>query len=131
MFETVTKKLLNQYGLKTLAKGDQNYIEIYEGDAFKRDMSYHQGITWTWLLGLYFNAMKNRIKYEKRKTVKKELEEKLRNFKKVTKQTFVKEIKERGMIGNLSELHDSKTPYTPKGAPAQCWSVAEVFRIIL
>jgi len=131
VFETVTKKLFNKYGLKTLAKGEKNYIEVYEGDSFKRDMSYHQGITWTWLLGVYFNAMKNRIKYENRKTVKKKLEEDLENFKNVTKQTFVKEINERGMIGNLSELHDSKTPYNPKGAPAQCWSVAEVFRIIL
>ena len=45
MFETVTKKLLNNYGLKTLAKGDPNYVEVYQGDSFRRDMSYHQGIT--------------------------------------------------------------------------------------
>ena len=58
MFETVTKKLLNKYGLKTLAKGEENYIDIYEGNSFKRDFSYHQGITWTWLLGLYYNCLK-------------------------------------------------------------------------
>ena len=52
VFDTVTKKLLNNYGLKTLAKGEKDYIEVYEGDTFKRDMSYHQGITWPWLLGL-------------------------------------------------------------------------------
>ena len=35
------------------------------------------------------------------------------------------------MIGSIAEIYDSKKPYTPKGAPAQAWSVAEVFRIIL
>ena len=37
---------------------------MYEGDAFKRDSSYHQGITWVWLLGLYYNALKNSFKAE-------------------------------------------------------------------
>ena len=50
-FEIINnKKLLNKYGLKTLAKGEKGYIDIYEGDGFKRDSSYHQGITWPWLL---------------------------------------------------------------------------------
>ena len=47
---TVEKKLLTDYGLRTLAKGEQNYVEIYEGDPFKRDASYHQGPVWPWLL---------------------------------------------------------------------------------
>ena len=80
IINVVEKKLLNNYGLKSLAKGEPNYIEIYEGDSFKRDMSYHQGITWTWLLGLYFDALKNMIKAEKRKTYKAKLEEKLKTF---------------------------------------------------
>ena len=43
---------------------------------------------------------------------------------------FSKEIKDRGCVGSISELYDSKTPFLPKGAVAQAWSVAEVFRII-
>jgi len=50
IIEVVDKKLLNKYGLKTLAKGEKGYVDIYEGDGFKRDSSYHQGITWPWLL---------------------------------------------------------------------------------
>ena len=50
ILDTVTKKLLTPYGLKTLAKGESGYRDIYEGDVLKRDMSYHQGITWPWLL---------------------------------------------------------------------------------
>lgn len=130
IIDTVEKKLLNSYGLKSLAKGEPNYIDIYEGDSFKRDMSYHQGITWTWLLGLYYDALRNMVKLEKRKTYKAKLEEKLETFiEKITK-TFGKEINQRGCIGSIAEIYDSVKPYEPKGAIAQAWSVAEILRII-
>lgn len=131
MFNTVTKKLLNNYGLKTLAKGEENYIEVYEGDSFKRDMSYHQGITWPWLLGLYYDALKNVMQSQKNKANRKAYEEKLEQFIEKTTQTFTKAIDNDAVIGSISELYDSKKPYLPKGAPAQAWSVAEVYRIIL
>lgn len=130
-FETVTKKLLNLYGLKTLSKGEENYTEIYEGDSFKRDSSYHQGITWPWLLGIYNDAFKNIIKYEKSKIKKKELEVRHSKFVNDIKETFTKELKEGKTVGSISELYDSKKPFEAKGAFAQGWSVAEVFRIIL
>jgi len=37
---------------------------------------------------------------------------------------------ERGTIGSIGEIYDSKMPNLPKGAIAQAWSVAEIFRII-
>ena len=37
---------------------------------------------------------------------------------------------ERGTIGSIGEIYDSKTPNLPKGTMAQAWSVAEIFRII-
>ena len=126
----VEKKLLNNYGLKSLAKGEKNYVDIYEGDNFKRDASYHQGITWPWLLGLYYNALRNMKEVQKDKEKKKELETKISDFKKKVEKVFSKEIGERGCIGSIAEIYDSKTPYLPKGAVAQAWSVAEVFRII-
>ena len=131
MMETVTKKLLNPYGLKTLAKGEENYIEIYEGELFKRDMSYHQGITWPWLLGLYANSKKAMIKSCKDTKKKKQWQKEYDEFKQNLNKTYTKAFYEEGMIGSIAELHDSKPPYLPKGALAQGWSVAEVFRIIL
>ena len=131
IINVVEKKLLNNYGLKSLAKGEPNYIEIYEGDSFKRDMSYHQGITWTWLLGLYFNSLRNMIKSEKRKTYKAKLEEKLEKFVNTTTKTFKKEINERGCLGSIAEIYDSVKPFEPKGAIAQAWSIAEILRMFL
>ena len=130
IIDTVEKKLLNNYGLKTLAKGEENYVDTYEGDGFRRDMSYHQGITWPWLLGLYHDAVRNMKYAETNKEEKEKIESKLNDIKKKAEKTFTKELNERGCIGSISELYDSKRPNLPKGAFAQCWSVAEIFRII-
>lgn len=130
IIETVEKKLLNSYGLKTLAKGEENYTDIYEGDSFQRDMHYHQGITWPWLLGLYYDSLKNMIKNEKRKTNKAKLEEKLAKFIEKIEKTFEKEIEERGCIGSIAEIYDSKKPQEPKGTISQAWSVSEIIRIL-
>lgn len=132
MFNTVTKKLLNNYGLKTLAKGERNYIETYEGDSFRRDMSYHQGITWPWLLGIYYDSFKKIVEAEKIKTKKKELEDKLTKFVQNVEKTFIKEFTTEGKtIGGIAEIYDSVKPYEARGTINQAWSVAEVFRIIL
>ena len=131
VMNTVTKKLLNKYGLKTLAKGEEGYVEVYEGDPYKRDTSYHQGITWVWLLGLYYDAYKNMIKGEKLKTEKAKLQKELDKFIENTYKVFKNDLYNQGMIGSISELYDSRVPQLPKGAMAQAWSVAEVLRIIL
>ena len=131
IINVVEKKLLNNYGLKTLAKGEENYVEIYEGGPEQRDKSYHQGITWTWLLGLYYNSLKNMIEYTKHKREKQQLETKLEKFREQVTKTFKIEFYQNGCIDSISELYDSVKPQLPKGAFAQGWSVAEVFRIIL
>ena len=48
----------------------------------------------------------------------------------MARNTFTKELYERGTIGSISEIYDSKAPCLPKGTMAQAWSVAETFRII-
>ena len=131
IMSVVDKKLLTSFGLRTLAKGEPNYVEIYEGDAFKRDASYHQGPVWPWLLGLYYNSLKNMIKVEKGKAKKQKLEEKLEKFCKTTEETFLNIIDKDGVIGSIGEIYDTKEPYSSKASPAQAWSVAEVYRIIL
>lgn len=131
IMNVVEKKLLNNYGLKTLAKGETHYVEIYQGDGYQRDTSYHQGITWPWLLGLYYDALKNQVKTVKTKKRKKELEEKIDKLVEKTTKTFKKAMEEEGCIGSISELYDSAKPQLPKGAFAQGWSVAQIFKIIL
>lgn len=130
MLKTVSKELYTKYGLATLSKKDPKYIAVYEGDGFKRDTSYHQGITWPWLAGLYVESYKTIIKNEKNKTEKKRLEEEYEKIISNYKKAFAQAMKE-GAIGTISELYDSKPPYLPKGAFAQAWSVSEVIKIML
>ena len=128
--ETCKSKLLTKYGLRTLAKGEENYIGIYEGDSFKRDMSYHQGPSWVWLLGLYYNSIKRIISIEKDKEEKQKWELELNNFRNQIIKTFKKAIIEDGAVGSIPELYDSMQPFHPGGTFSQAWSVAEILRII-
>ena len=131
IIKIVEKKLLNSYGLQSLAKGEQGYVPVYKGNPHDRDMTYHQGITWTWLLGLYYNSLKNILKSAKTKTKKLELEVKLAEFKESVLATFEKEVYNRGCVGSIAEIYDSTKPHEPKGAFSQAWSVAEVLRILM
>jgi len=132
VFSIVTKKLLTPYGLRTLAKGEPGYRETYEGDMMRRDLSYHQGIIWPWLLGPYYNALNNMIKVEKNKTAKKELEEQKAEFVANVKKTFTEEMYKNSTVGSIREIYDVQNKkYRSDGTLAQAWSVAEVFRIIL
>lgn len=130
IFETCKKKLLTKCGLRTLAENEEGFIPEYYGDSFKRDMSYHQGISWVWLLGLYSDALKNiidcekdRIEKEKYIIEKEKFEEKIYNI-------FKKELYDKECVGSISELYDSVSPYNPGGACAQAWSVSEILKII-
>lgn len=159
VFITVTEKLYNKYGLKTLAEGEEGYNPIYQGNGPERDKIYHQGITWVWLLGPYYDALKNLINSESNEKAKAKLEDTLTQFKITTADTFVNEMNNGNTIGSIAEVYDSKEPdknvrklqkmtndlierdeidwvfeknvMRGKGAFAQAWSVSEVFRIIL
>ena len=130
IFKTVTSKLLTKYGLRTLAKGEDGYIAYYEGDPVKRDMSYHQGIAWVWLIGLYHDAFKNIINDEKDRLEKEKLKIEYEKFIKSVYSTFKTEINSEEGIGSLSEVYSSQTPFKPGGTFAQAWSVSEVLKIV-
>lgn len=131
VFVTVTQKLLNKYGLQTLAAGEEGFSAVYKGSPEERDSVYHQGITWPWLLGPYYNALKNLIKAEKDENRKNKLINTLTQFRLNTANTFTNEITKGNTIGSICEIYDSAEPSSGKGAFAQAWSVAEVFRIML
>ena len=131
ILKTVKSKLLNNYGLKTLAQGEKNYVDVYEGNSLKRDMSYHQGITWPWLLGLYNNSLINRINVARNPEEKQQYINEYLEFAQNVEETFKNEFYNNGAIQSISEIYDSKEPYLPKGAFAQAWSVAEILRIIV
>ncbi len=98
IFETVKKQLLTPYGLRTLAKGEQGYMDEYSGDSLKRDMSYHQGICWVWLLGLYADSLENMIDAQKDRIEKEKYIIEKENFGESVYQTFKKELYDKECI---------------------------------
>ena len=57
--------------------------------------------------------------------------EKIESFCIRTEETFTAAFERDGVLGSVAEIYDTKPPYSSKGTPAQAWSVAEVFRILL
>jgi predicted glycogen debranching enzyme len=111
--ETCARELLTSYGLRTLAPGDPRYRGLYSGDAVQRDLAYHQGTAWGWLMGPFVVA---HLKVFGNPTV-------ARTFL----DPFGSVLSSHG-IGTLGEIFNGDPPHRPKGCIAQAWTVAEILR---
>ena len=130
ILKTAKTKLLTKYGLRSLAKGEDGYIPLYRGGPVERDKAYHQGVIWVWLIGLYYDALKNVVNEEKDRLDKERYiieEEKLLQS---VYDTFREELEKDG-LNTISELYDSTAPYRAGGTFSQAWSVSEILRIMV
>jgi len=116
--EACQRQLLTPMGLRTLAPGSMGYHGRCAGDQRARDMAYHQGTVWPWLIGPFISA------YVKVNGNTIEARKKAREF--IT--PFEDHLQHAG-LGSISEIADGEPPHTPRGTPAQAWSVAEVLRV--
>ena len=115
--KSVERDLLTPFGLRTLSRKDPKYIGRYEGDQNSRDLAYHQGSAWPWLLGPFIKAyIRTADDSQSARKAAGRLLEPVRTH-----------IAEAG-LGFISELFDGDPPYHPRGCIAQAWSVAEVLR---
>ncbi|MBA3604316.1 MAG: glycogen debranching enzyme family protein [Parachlamydiaceae bacterium] len=112
----IQNKLLTPYGLRTLASEHPDYKMSYNGSLFDRDLAYHQGTIWTWLLGSYIDAW-IRIFPEKINEINFLLQDCLKHL-------------DESCIGNVNEIFDSSPPHIHRGCIAQAWSVAELLRCL-
>jgi len=114
VLQVVQKRLLTPVGLRSLAPGDPDFKERYDGDLRARDAAYHQGTVWAWLIGPWIDAW---LKVHPNDT------ETARHFL----DGCVAALDDFG-LGTIGEIFDAMPPYTPRGCIAQAWSVAEVLR---
>lgn len=117
VLETAKRDLLTPRGLRTLAPSHPQYKGIYEGNQQDRDMKYHQGTVWPWLLEFFTEGYLTIYKDAGLPLVKKIVAD------------FEPTMSEHG-IGTISEIYDGDPPHRPKGAISQAWSVATLLRII-
>jgi predicted glycogen debranching enzyme len=115
----VEEHLLTHVGLRTLAPGDPGYAGSYRGGPSVRDGAYHQGTVWPWLLGAFVRAY-------------------LHVFGRSPERVAYCRALFRGLelhlgeacLGLVSEVFDADPPFSPGGAPAQAWSVAELLQTL-
>lgn len=115
--DRVEKDLLTPFGLRTLSMDNPSYIGRYQGGPQTRDLAYHNGTVWPWLLGSYVKAYRKVHNYSK---------ESLEDMRSLLK-GFDTHLETAG-IGTISEVFDGDFPYSPGGCIAQAWSVAEILR---
>jgi 4-alpha-glucanotransferase len=101
--------LVTPYGLRSLAPDDLAYRPHITGPPPERDGAYHQGTVWAFLLGHWALALQ-RVGGDA-----------------PAAQAVLAGIETHlsaAGLGQVSEVFEGDPPHTPRGAPAQAWSVA-------
>lgn len=117
VLEVVKSKLLTNRGIRSLAPDDPAYKGYYHGNQYTRDIAYHNGTVWPWLLGHFVEGY---LKLHG-KSGKHFVEKIIKGFDGVMTQYG---------IGTVAEIYDGDPPHRPKGSTSQAWSVGELLRMM-
>jgi glycogen debranching enzyme len=113
----IQENLLTIFGIRTLAPNSHGYKGTYMGD-YNKDIAYHNGTVWPWLLGPYIKAFVKVKKHEQ-------------YWREYAYQSFLKpmlDIFGDDWDGSIYEIFDGDPMYIPRGCISQAWSVAEILR---
>jgi len=117
VLNVVTKELLTPKGLRSLSPKSEGFRPYYIGSQRERDLSYHQGTVWPWLLGFYLEAylklyQLSGVSFVERMLIG--LEEEMRAH----------------CIGSISELFDGNPPFKSGGAISFAMNVSMILRVV-
>jgi predicted glycogen debranching enzyme len=115
--DDVLSQLVTVFGLRTLSSQDSRYKGTYFGD-YNKDLAYHNGTVWPWLLGPFIKAfvrMKNQ-----------ELAWRQYAYTHFLQPMF--DVFGEKWDGSVYEIFDADPPFAPQGCITQAWSVAEILR---
>lgn len=125
IIQKIKDELYTTVGLRTLAKDDPDFHNVYIGPMEERDRAYHQGTVWAFPLGAYYRAC---IRYAKKCADSAEKErirvELIQGFKALTAWL------EEGCVSQIAEIYDGDMPTVSRGCFAQAWSVTELLRAV-
>jgi len=116
VLERIQQELLTPRGLRTLTPKHPDYKGLYGGNQTERDMAYHQGTVWPWLLG-HFAEGYLKVHGKSGLSMIKSLYD-----------GFDAAMKEY-CVGTIAEIYDGDPPHKACGALSQAWSVGEILRI--
>jgi len=115
--QDVQDTLVTPFGLRTLSPHDSRYKGQYIGD-YNKDLAYHNGTVWSWLLGSFVKAFV--------KVKNHEPEWRTYAFKNFLQPMI--DIFGEQWDGSIYEVFDGNPPFLPEGCITQAWSVAEILR---
>ncbi|MCL6523595.1 MAG: amylo-alpha-1,6-glucosidase [Thermoflavifilum sp.] len=116
IMEVVRKHLYTHKGLRSLSPTDPAYQHHYLGPPTQRDLGYHQGTVWLYLVGVYVDAIMRYHPYGKQEAT-------------LIINRLLATLAEQGLL-TLGEIADGDSPHSPRGCIAQAWSVGECIRVI-
>ena len=108
--------LYRPFGLLSLDEGEPGFRKRYGPGISGRDLAYHQGMAWPYLLGIFFDALSRTRLSPYRPQLLSQVAV-----------WFHQHLDEAG-LGGVSEICQPEDG-TPVGAPFQAWSVAELLRL--
>jgi len=115
--DDVHKRLYTVFGLRTLSQDHPDYKGFYIGN-YNKDLAYHNGMVWPWLLGQYIRGFM-----------------KVKNYGDLWREFASRKIIQplmdvfgQNWDGSINEIHDGDPVYMPRGCITQAWSVAEILR---
>ncbi|MCR4570374.1 MAG: glycogen debranching enzyme N-terminal domain-containing protein [Bacteroidales bacterium] len=116
VMRVVNAELVTRRGIRSLSPRDVRYKGVYEGSQVDRDLAYHNGCAFPFLLAQYsyasFNMMgKNFIKRAEWLT-----------------EGFYEDLSKHG-VGAFSELYDGDPPHEPHGAISSAMTTAALLNI--
>lgn len=117
VLDIATKELLTPKGIRSLSPKSEGYRPYCTGPQYERDLAYHQGTAWPWLLGFYLEAYlrvfgKSGVAFAERMLISMEDE------------------MSKHCIGTIAELFDGNPPFTGRGAISYTMNVASILRIL-
>ncbi len=119
LLEVVGRELLTPVGVRTLAPGHPAYQGRADGTPAQRAAAAQAGGAWPWLLGAYWGGYL--ATYGQTPAARTALSRAVERFQ--------DQLGEGGW-GTIPEWYEGQAPHTPRGAPSQAWSVAELLRLL-
>lgn len=117
VLDIATKELLTLKGLRSLSPKSGGYRPNYFGAQYDRDMAYHQGTVWPWLMSMYVSTYldifgRSGLSFVERSMI-----------------SIEEEISQH-CIGTISELFDGNPPFTGRGATSFLMNLSAVLTVM-
>lgn len=116
ILRVIDSELVTSRGIRTLSPRDVKYKGVYEGTQIERDLAYHQGCAFPFLLGPYVTvcfAVKGPSFWKKAEWLV---------------EGFYEDLNKHG-VGAFSELYDGDPPHEPHGAISSALSTAGLLAV--